>query len=725
MSHSLLSRKSLGMAVAIAVGITATPAITTAGPLATITPVAQAQDFGFNEIHLKDDIVDNINVHTEGDPENQSIVINKGDVHTSANPDYMVDIKFRVPDNLDFSNDKAYHYDITFDNLTVGNEKTIRPKGQTVGNDIASGQIEGTNSQTISFIFEPGSKGKVVEFEFAASSYPNKIATKTPVAIKGQKKTLLNWTVTPPSEDKPDTNTVTPGTDKPSTDKPSTDKPGTAPTGDISAIDKNSKGDYTITTANGKKYTMQVGTLAKELDTLNTLVKKQRVDIDKLSAADKDTLNKTEAKLKATQKALDKLKAQVEAGEGDSTTQQKTLAKVSKDVATTKNELTTVHNAIANLTAQDIKEIRDNGDGSYTLIRNDGTEVHGNIAPQNDAATAVESVTTDDAGNLVITRPGGETETVELNRTTVKATTEGDKNLVTITTASGPVTFETGNTYITDVIKTDDGNFEIHRNDIDGVWKTIDLTDLRQEITQTKDRVAALKAEQDKANAKQDEANAKQQAQHKKDIAALNTRIDSAEKKLAKAETEITALKGRATKVEKRVTDIENSINTIGKDIVTINKAIDVLDKRVTDLETHDKDWAKCYSGIGQAAIPMALAVPLGFLAGLDLPGFDAANANFQRQIGAFNPQAATWLGENRDAVRAAAGVLGLASVIGIIAHAATTCQDYNNSNAAKDTDLAVASSKLAEGFGAKDKDKAGAKAESESKAGDAKDAEK
>ena len=440
---------------------------------------------------------------------------------------------------------------------------------------------------------------------------------------------------------------------------------------------------------------MKIGALRDSVDNLNELVKQQRLDIAELKKKDAEVLTQAEKKIAATEKKLDALKQSVDAGTADKEAQRRAIAGISASIVNINNELNTVHAAITQLTGQDIKEVRNNGDGSYTLIRNNGEEVHGNITVDTDET--VKTIDVDDTGNLVVTNGAGKSTTVELNRTTVKESKDGDKDLVTITTASGDVTFEVGNTYISDVVQTEDGNYDIYRNDVEGVWKSIDLSDLRQEITQTQNRVEALK----KQHAKDTEEIKKQR---EKDVTALNTRIDATNTKLTAAEGAIRALKGRATKVEKRVTDIEGSVKVIGKDIATINKAIDVLDKRVTNLERHDEDWAKCYSGIGQAAIPLAFAVPLGFLAGLDLPGFDQANANLQHQIGAFNPAAAAWLDENRGGVRAAAGVLGIASVIGIIAHAATTCQDYNASDAAKDTDLAQTSSKIVERFGRDDK---------------------
>lgn len=468
-----------------------------------------------------------------------------------------------------------------------------------------------------------------------------------------------------------------------------------APVNDITDITVDDNGNYTITVTGGKKYEMKIGALRASVDNLNELVKQQRLDIAALEKKDQEVLKQAEEKIAATEKKLDALKKEVDNGAADKEAQRRAIAGIATSIVNINNELNTVHTAIKQLTDSDIKEVRDNGNGSFTLIRNNGQEVHGNITVDTDKA--VEKIAVDDKGNLVITRGDGKDETVELNRTTVKESKDGDKDLVTITTPSGDVTFEVGNTYISDVVKTDNGNFDIYRNDVEGVWKTIDLTDLRQEITQAQDRVEALKKQHDK-----DTEEAKKQRE--KDVKALNTRIDATNTKLTAAETAITALKGRATKVEKRVTDIEGSINTISKDIATINKAIDVLDKRVTDLERHDENWAKCYSGIGQAAIPLAFAIPLSFMAGLDLPGFDQVNANLQQQIGAFNPQAAAWLDENRDGVRAAAGVLGIASVIGIIAHVATTCKDYNTSDAAKDTDLAQTSSKIAERFSRNDK---------------------
>ena len=729
MAHSTFSRKSLGMAVAIAVGITAAPAVAS-GPVATIVPAAHAAEAG--ETTLTDDAVKSVSVRSfplykghrggagtiipDGGRDNRGVNADElGDMLSQ----YKITVQFFVP-----ASDNYSLYTLSLKNISGIDD--IEPSFEET-----SGARVSDSETSVNFDFAPIGRDKTYEYTIYAY---NEITDGQDVeaAIIGNKETFHSWTmnVPDPNNPKPAPSTTKKPAPKPSTTakptpttkksepKPTTKKsepkpkpepsskptpkpdpkPSTtaqpAPTGDITAIDVDDNGNYIIT-ANGKKYEMKVGALRDNVDNLNELVKQQRVDIAELEKKDAEVLKQAEKKIAATEKKLDALKQDVDAGTADKEAQRRAIAGISASIVNINNELNTVHAAITQLTGQDIKEVRNNGDGSFTLIRNNGEEVHGNITVDTDEA--ITTITTDDAGNLVVTNGAGESITVEINRTTVEESTEGDKDLVTITTPTGDVTFEVGNTYISDVVQTDDGNFDIYRNDVEGVWKSIDLSDLRQEITQTQDRVEALK----KQHAKDTEEIKKQR---EKDATALNTRIDATNTKLTAAEGAIRALKGRATKVEKRVTDIEGSVKVISKDIATINKAIDVLDKRVTNLERHDEDWAKCYSGIGQAAIPLAFAVPLGFLAGLDLPGFDTANANLQHQIGAFNPAAAAWLDENRGGVRAAAGVLGIASVIGIIAHAATTCQDYNASDAAKDTDLAQTSSKIVERFVRTDK---------------------
>lgn len=710
MAHSTFSRKPLGMAVAIAVGIVVAPAVTTAGPLAAVIPVAQAAE---SAVTLNDNVVRSISVKSfnlyKGEGGSVGLTIPNGgrddrtkvdDPKDDTRSQYKIIVNMHVPASRD-----KQEYQLTLNNLEF-------ERGDGRGYDPFYSYDSEDNIAR--FEFAPTTQAKTYAFTlYAHNSYTGGQDVKA--AILGNNTVHHSWTMnvprpgetpTTPAKPAPTTTTAQPApttTQKPSTTtaqpKPTTTKPAPTttannpsltPTGDITAINVDDNGNYTITVTSGKTYEMKIGALRDSVDNLNELVKAQRVDIAKLEKKDQEVLKQAESKIAATEKKLTDLKKDVDAGNTNAETQRRAIAGISTSIVNINNELNTVHTAIKQLTDSDIKEIRDNGNGVFTLIRNNGQEVHGNITV--DTTDAVEKIAVNDAGDLVITRGDGKKETVELNRTTVTESKEGDKDLVTITTAAGDVTFEVGNTYISDVVKTDNGNFDIYRNDVEGVWKTIDLTDLRQQITQSQDRVEALKKQHDKDTEEQ-------KKQREQDVKTLNTRIDATNTKLTAAEGAITALKGRATKVEKRVTDIEGSIDTINKDIVTINKAIDVLDKRVDALERHDEDWAKCYSGIGQAAIPLAFAIPLGFLAGLDLPGFDAANANLQQQIGAFNPQAATWLDQNRDGVRAVAGVLGVASVIGIIAHIATTCQDYNASDAAKDTDLAQTSSKITERF--------------------------
>ena len=152
----------------------------------------------------------------------------------------------------------------------------------------------------------------------------------------------------------------------------------------VTDVKKDKDGNYKVTRNDGESWTIDLSDIR---DALSKLEKKETVspedlkkvqdEIDKIN----DTIKDLNAKDDALQKEIDKLK---------------------KDVEDINDRLDTLKKELDRLDGQDIKEVRDNGDGTYTLIRKDNSEVKGTI----DTSGSVTDIKTDGKGNLIVTIDG-------------------------------------------------------------------------------------------------------------------------------------------------------------------------------------------------------------------------------------------------------------------------------------------------------------------------------
>lgn len=293
-----------------------------------------------------------------------------------------------------------------------------------------------------------------------------------------------------------------------------------------------------------------------------------------------------------------------------------------------------------------LESIKDDGKGTYTFIMNDGTPL-GPIKLGDD----ITDIKDDGKGNLIVTHKDGSTDTVPLKHTTITETNKGKPgHTITITTPDGKkISFDAFDTYVTDVKKNAEGDYDIYRSDVDGgktVWKTIVLSDIRGKISK-------LEGDLDKLTEKQ-----------KADVKNLQDEIDNLEK-------EIEDLQGVTDDLDNRVSKLEASLTALTLRVTS-------LEKRVGVLEDTDEAWAKCYAGIGESAVPLALAAPLALMSDMNIPGLAQLNTQIQRTIGIYNPEAAKWMADNRGLFTAATGVLTFAGVVAMLAHTAKECLPYN-----------------------------------------------
>lgn len=437
------------------------------------------------------------------------------------------------------------------------------------------------------------------------------------------------------------------------------------PTQDIYVSDVKKVGDkYEITRNDGKKWTIDLADLNKRI-----------TDLENKDTVSPEDFKKVQDDLKKAQDGINGLN-------GKDAEINKELDKLRNDLNDLNPRVDKLEKRVDKLEGLVIKEVRDNKDGTYTLIRNDNTEVKGNI----DVGDNITKIVDNGDGSITITRGDGSTQKVNLSQTVVTETNKGKPgHTITITTPDGnKVTFNAFDVYVTDVKKNAKGDYDIYRSDVnDGktVWKTIVLSDIRGKITKLEGDLSKLTEKQ------------------AKDVEDIKNQIAGLEK-------EIESLQGSKDDLDKRVTTLETKVSALTLRVTN-------LEKRVKGLEETDAAWAKCYAGIGATGVPMLMALPLALMSDLNIPGLSELNTQIQRTIGIYNPEAAKWMAENRGLFSAATGVLTAAGVLGMLIHTAKECQPYNKTPGVQDNmnPIIEGSSKIAEKIESgsskpKDKDK-------------------
>lgn len=423
----------------------------------------------------------------------------------------------------------------------------------------------------------------------------------------------------------------------------------------VDNVEKLPNGDYKITRNDGTSWTIELKDIR---DKLAELDKKETVSPDEL---------------KKVQDDLDKVKKDVEDLQGKDDALQNEINQLKKDVEGLDKRVTKLEERVTKLENSTIKEVVKNDDGTYTLVRVDGTKVPGNIDPRSGSVTDVK---TDGKGNLVITIDGKDKK-VPLNQVKVTEENKGTPNhTVTITTPDGKsVTFNVFDTYVTDIKWNEaEGVYEIYRSDVDGgktVWKTIDLSDLRN-------RIDALEK---KDSPSRDEYN------------TLVKEVRENRELIEKLKEQNTAHQEKLTVIEKQLVDMQTDLDDI--------KA------RLTVVENNTDALTKCVAGAGAAGIPALLSIPLMMMTQLNIPGIKDLNTQVQKQIGMYNPDLARAWERNGGVLQAGAVLAGLAGMIGGIAYLAKQCDPMMKTPAGQDTDLGKLSSKLDEkGLGSSQKEK-------------------
>ena len=524
----------------------------------------------------------------------------------------------------------------------------------------------------------------------------------------------------------------------------------------VESIEKQPNGDYLVKRNDGTEWTIKLSDIRDEIKNLKGKDAEQDKRLDDL-----------EGRVDDAEKDLDDLAKRVGANEGKIEEHRKSINEINNELGGIEKDLEGIHDELDRLDGQDIKEVRDNGDGTYTLIRNNGDEVTGTI----DVAGDITDITDNGDGTITLTHKDGSTEVVDLTHTKVETkgkpgdkdytvtitTPDGNKvtlngsntypsnvrdngdgtytivlndgtevegkigdgqdikelvpnedgtmtvihkdgsksvvdlkqveiteqnkgtpeHTVTITSPNGDsVTFNVFDKYVTNVVKNENGDYDIYRSDINGgntVWKTIVLSDIRGKI-------ADLESRADKLEEKD--------ADLQRQIDELKGRLDSTEK-------EIESLKDRTSDLEKAVAKINARLSVIDMKLTSLGVRMDALEGRVDTIEETEHAWGQCFGGILATAIPLLAAAPLVAGSNIQIPGAAEWNNQIQRTLGIYNEQLSRMAGQYQGVAKAAAMVLGVAGAIGLGVHTAKACGPYVKTDAMKDTKAGQLSSKL------------------------------
>ena len=526
----------------------------------------------------------------------------------------------------------------------------------------------------------------------------------------------------------------------------------------VESVTKQPNGDYLVKRNDGTEWTIKLSDIRNEIKDLKGKDAEQDKRLDDL-----------EGRVDDAEKDLDDLAKRVGANEGKIEEHRKSINEINNELGGIEKDLKGIHDELDRLDGQDIKEVRDNGDGIYTLIRNNGDEVTGTI----DVAGDITDITDNGDGTITLTHKDGSTEVVDLTHTKVETkgkpgdkdytvtitTPDGNKvtlngsntypsnvrdngdgtytivlndgtevegkigdgqdikelvpnedgtmtvihkdgteskvdlkqveiteenkgtpeHTVTITSPNGDtVTFNVFDKYVTNVVKNENGDYDIFRSDINGgntVWKTIVLSDLR-------DKIAALEERADGLEKKDEDL--------QKQIDDLKGRLDSTEK-------EIESLKDRTSDLEKAVAKINARLSVIDMKLTSLGVRMDALEGRVDTIEETEHAWGQCFGGILATAIPLLAVAPLVAGSNIQIPGAAEWNNQIQRTLGIYNEQLSRMAGQYSGVAKAAATILGVAGGIGLMVHTAKACGPYSKTDAMQETKAGKLSSKLDE----------------------------
>lgn len=202
------------------------------------------------------------------------------------------------------------------------------------------------------------------------------------------------------------------------------------------------------------------------------------------------------------------------------------------------------------------------------------------------------------------------------------------------------------------------------RERVNDLTKRADKTE--KDLKNARERVAALEKENKAQQAQIDQA--------RKDVAdlqgttrTLRSELEAAKKRVTALEeqnkaqqSQIDGLRKDLSKAESRITSLEKELAQTRLELADVTKRLGIVEDRL------NTGLGKCVGTVGGslAALVPALLLASQFAGGSNIAPVDTAIANFQRQIGMYNPEVAKFVDQNRGAIAAGFAGLGILALL-------------------------------------------------------------
>ena len=501
----------------------------------------------------------------------------------------------------------------------------------------------------------------------------------------------------------------------------------------IEKVEKNAKGDYVLTRNDGEALTINLQDIRNDINTLKIKDAPSRAehnavknDVDKL----RDQLNEFTGQ---SDKSLEEIANRINTLDG----------KIDTNVAAFKREISGINTALQDLESRVertenhlIKEVRNNGNGTFTLV----TEKHGDIPGVIDTSAGVTDIISNSDGTITLKFAGKKPRTINLNQVEVTETGKGTpKHTITIKVpGEKPFRFNAFDTYVTNINADGKGKYTLTLNNGETVAGTIDTSKTITTIENRPDgsivfvRTDGMKSDPIKLEQVKVIEAGKGTPQHTVTIAVpggetvtldaydnfvtsvtktsdgiytiarndgqtwtinvadLYKRVAGLEAKDAPTRDEFNAVNNDIAEYKKlvdaRFTAVEGDVDALRADLATLEKRATVLETRVDRVDGVLGDLAKCNSAKQISGISTALSIALYALSQVQLPGVADINTQIQQQIGIYNANAAAMWGRYGGVLQAAAATTMAAGLLGSLAYALNACQPYNRTDEMKHT---------------------------------------